>query len=218
MPRLNIKVMVTGLLAGALLLAGGSVWADDFSYTVTAHVDPAQGVAIQAYSADPASPDVLNPVVGEVLNFGTLDYNEDAEIFLPNVFFVIDVSAIDGAGAPDVTVTYTENDAGNPNSIVGGNGLGHKGTATFTKVTFGAEPEDTVVSGLAAHGPKKLLVDVNENIDELELVPGILRIFLGIVSFDPDATFPDPASGEPFTVGDQPGDYFGTLFVSATVD
>lgn len=40
--------------------------------------------------------------------------------------------------------------------------------------------------------------------------------YLGIVTKDPAAAIPDPASGELFTNADKPGTYDGTLLISAT--
>ncbi|MDP2654294.1 MAG: hypothetical protein Q8Q08_09710 [Candidatus Omnitrophota bacterium] len=213
------KLLILGLLLAFSALPISSVsQADQVSFTVSANVPAATGVAITPFVVNTANPNNATPVAGTTLDFGTLQYDAQNGIYRPSVFFYVDVTGTGGAGNPDVTATYTETVAGNPNSVLGKNGLGKKGTATFTKVTFGALPADTVVTGLQSHGPKKTLSNVNETINETELAGGILRIYLGLADLNSQATFVDPSDAEVFTNTDQPGDYFGTLLVSATID
>jgi hypothetical protein len=208
MNKKTFVLMGTVLAVFALAVPATAV---DETFTVTASVPQATGVSISAARVD-SSTNEFTPVAGTTLNFNPLTFNSELGIWLPDHFFAVDVGAVGGAGAPDVTVTYTE--GANPNDP--DNGLGWKSTATFVQVT--GEGEDQTETALTAHGPKKLLKDVNgELINDTEIQGGFLRIYLGIVTNDPNATFPDPAGAENFTNEDAPGDYDGTLLVSATI-
>jgi len=181
------------------------------SFVVSASVPRATGVGINAFKVDSAT-NAFTPVAGTNLSFDPMVFNTANGIYLPDHYFAIDVAAIGGAGSPDVTVAYSE--GANPNSP--GKGLGWKSTSTFVKVTgpTGSQTE----TGLTAHGPKKLLKDlIGEFINDTEITGGFLRIYIGVVTHDPAQRFPDPGSGVPFTNGDNPGTYDGTLVISATV-
>ena len=115
-----------------------------------------------------------------------------------------------GAGNPDVTVTYS----GDTKPSGQANGLGVKATATFIKVT-GATGSQTEAL-ITAHGKKRLL-DVSDTVAKSEYVGGFLRIYVGIVTKDSAATPPDPGNSETFTNADLPGNYDGTLTISAVV-
>jgi hypothetical protein len=190
-----------------LLIQVSSVWAATF--TVSAHLDPATGVAITASSVNTASKVFTNLGSSTSLSFNPLTFNTANSIWLPDHYFAIDVAPAGGGGTVDTTVGYGE--GANPNSASTGHGLGWKSTATFIKVV------GTQENGLTAHGPKKMLKDVSgEHITFTEMAGGYLRIYVGIVSKDPAATYPDPTLSEPFTNVDKSGDYNGTLTITAT--
>jgi hypothetical protein len=188
-----------------LLAQVGLAWAVDF--TISADLDPATGVSITASSVN-ATTKVFTPV-GTALDFNPLIFNTTSKIWLPDHYFAIDVGTTGGGGSTDTTVTYEE--GSNPNSTSTGHGLGWKSTATFMKVVGSTE------TGLSGHGPKKMLKDLSgERILPAEVAGGYLRIYVGVVSKDPKATFLDPDASEPFTNVDMHGTYNGTLRVTAT--
>ena len=194
------------LLAAALVLTVKGVAVVDAattSFLVSASIPAATGASITASRVNSAT-NVFTPVAGTNLNFDPMTYDPVNGIYLPNHFFAIDIGAIGGAGAPDVTVSYTE--GANPNSP--NPGLGGHAAATFVRVeTAGEVP-------LTTHGPKMLLQDISgEHITTAETVGGYLRIYAGIVTGDVST----PAGGVPFTNADQSGAYNGTLVVTATV-
>lgn len=147
------------------------------------------------------------------LVFANLELVEDDQgqplgIFLPGdgIFWGLDIGG-DAAGLPDITIDY-QNEA-NPNAPNGG--LDKKGTITSFKVTGGPGPEDQVTTLI----PNKAgsLGDLPFNYDaDTDLANGFLRLFLGISDGSDNA----PASSEPFTPGDAPGLYSGTLTISIT--
>jgi hypothetical protein len=182
------------------------------SFIVSAEVPQATGIAINASQVN-ASTEVWSTVSGNTLDFGMMTLSADG-VYLPDHYFAVDVGATGGAGTPSVTVSYTEGT--NPNSP--DHGLGWKSTATFVRVEGGPGPEDQTEVPLSAHGPKKLLKDLSgELFSESEISGGFFRFYLGIVTGDPEATFPDPAAAEVFTNADAHGEYTGTLLVSASI-
>lgn len=192
------------MAAGVLLAVGVvSAQAATTNFLVSASVPSATGVSIVASQVDSATND-FTPVAGTNLSFDPLTFEATNQIYLPNHFFAIDVGVTGGAGAPNVTVAYTE--GLNPNTP--GKGLGWHAAATFVRI------EGTTEVPLTAHGPKKLLKDLtSENITSAETTGGFLRVYTGIVTGDATT----PTGGVPFTNADKPGAYNGTLVVTATV-
>lgn len=197
------KLHMALVAASALLIGATGVKAATTNFLVSASVPAATGVTIAASRVDAAT-NAFTPVVGTNLSFDPMTFEAVNQIYLPDHFFAIDVGAVGGAGSPSVNVSYTE--GLNPNSPA--KGLGWHGTATFVRVETASEVP------LTAHGPQKLLKDLTgESITPAEQAGGFLRIYAGIVTGDAST----PAGGVPFTNGDQPGAYNGTLVVTATV-
>ncbi len=188
---------------GIVVLGAGIASAATTSFLVSASVPAATGVTISASSVN-ATTNAFTPVTGTNLNFNPLTFDAVNGIYLPDHFFAIDIGTTGGAGTADTTVTYTE--GVNPNGTT--NGLGWHAAATFVRVEGATEVP------LTTHGPKKLLKDLaSEHITPAESAGGYLRIYTGLVTGDAST----PAGGIPFTNGDQPGAYNGTLVVTATV-
>jgi hypothetical protein len=149
-------------------------------------------------------------VVGTLLSFDPLNYDALNGIWLPDHYFSLVITTAGGSGALDVTTTYTE--GANPNSSTVRHGLGWKSTATFFTVLGPLEVP------LLLHGPKKALKSLTgEHFTSSELIGSNLKMYLGIVAKDPNATYLDPADTEVFTNQDLPGVYDGTLLITATV-
>lgn len=201
--------LLIALLSVFVLSAPAFALVTSKTFSIQANIPAATGSNIDAFSVQ-GTPPVFTAVPGTVLSFNTgtsMPYNSTLGIYIPTHFYAINVSGTGGAGAPDVTVSYT----GDTKPVGQTNGLGVKATATFMKVV------GTTETALTTHGPKKRLIDVSESIAKAELGGGALRIYLGVVTKDPAAAIQDPANSEPFTNADQPGAYSGTLLVSATV-
>jgi hypothetical protein len=183
--------------------------ADEVDFIVSASIPDASGVSIVATEVDSQS-DVFGNTT-DALDFDPMNYDSQNGIWLPDHYFAIDVGVTGGAGSTDVTVTYTEGSK----PIGQTNGLGFKSTATFVKITG---PENNQLeTELAAHGPKQLLKDLagGEQLTGAELSGGFLRVYVGIFPGDDQDIL--NAGGEPFTNADVPGDYDGTLTITATV-
>jgi len=181
-------------------------------FVVSLTINPASGISVQADKRDGVTEAIIQADVA-ALNFDPMTLNTGTGVFEPNHFYTIDArTGNDGAGDPQVTVTYVEG-AKPPNQT---NGLGFKSTAAFTKVTLAGDGVTEIVTDLAGHGPKKLLKDISgELVTAVELAGGFLRLFVGVYLGD-DAAI-DIAGGEPFTAADRPGTYDGTLTLTGTV-
>lgn len=183
--------------------------ADEVDFLVSASIPSASGVSIVATEVDAAS-NVFGATVSE-LNFDPMTFNSELGIWLPDHYFAVDVGATGGAGSVNVTITYTE--GAMPSGQT--DGLGQKSTATFVKVT--GQEGSQVETELASHGPKQLLIDLTggEQFTGTELLGGFLRAYVGIFPGDDQDIL--NAGGAPFSNADVPGDYDGTLTVTATV-
>lgn len=175
------------------------------TFTLSATVPSATSIAIDAYSVDTATSNVT-PVAGTSLGFDPLTLDPVNSIYTADHFFYVNVQASGGAGIPTTTLTFTQ--GANPNSGVGGNGLGWKGALTYTKV----DTASGNVTDLAAH-PKELFKDVTGDVVlPSELTGGYFRAYLGL-----NTGTGMPTGGEMFSPTDKPGLYDGTLLVSATI-
>ena len=208
-----MKTKLSLILGGALLVCQAATsFASTTTFAVSATVPVATGVSINVSSVN-STTNAFTAVSGTTLSFDPMTLNTTNNIYLPNHYYALDFGVLGGAGATDVTLTY--NEGSNPNGTT--NGLGVKSTATFIKEVVGAT--STTETALTAHGPKKRLIDLSgEHVAYTELTGGFLRIYLGIVTKDPQATYPDPANSQPFTNGDAPGVYTGSLVVTAVVN
>jgi hypothetical protein len=209
-----MKTKMSIVLAGLfVMLQAGTVWASITTFTVSATVPTATGVSITVASVNSATNVFTTLASGTTaLSFDPMTLNTTNNIYLPNKFYALNFGVSNGAGTPDVSVTYTE--GANPNGAT--NGLGFKSTATFAKEvvsTTGATTETL----LTAHGPKKRLIDLAaEHVTFTELAGGFLRIYLGVWTGSTVAPA-DPVNGKPFSNADAPGAYTGSLVVTAVV-
>ena len=199
------------LLCMAIILSGitTSQIADAAArqFTVSASVPVATDATITATRVLVAGNVFQDPV--NSLSFGTLSFNTQNGIWIPQHYFAIDVGVIGGTGTPNVTFNYGSQT--NPPGQT--NGLSVKSTATFVKVT-GAIGNQTETP-LPAH-PKQLLRDIaGEQVIGSEFSGGFLRTYVGIYTGGDSGI--DAAGGSPFTNADLPGDYQGTLTVTALI-
>ena len=199
----RIWIIVLSVIAVFSFAVTSQAVTDSKTFTVSASIPTASGIAITAYKVNPTT-NAFTLEPGLALNFNPLAFDSVNKIYTAAHIFAIDVAASGGAGTPTTTLTYTE--GANPNGV--GHGLGWKSEAAFVKVVGATE------SPMGTH-PKSLLKDVSgDQVLASEVSGGFLRVYLGLVSGNPAST---PAGGEPFTNADQAGTYDGTLLVSATV-
>ena len=144
-------------------------------------------------------------------DFGTLKYVDKYGTWMSDYYFNLYVGASGGAGNPSITVQYTEGAKPTGQKY----GLGHRTTVTFVKVT---RVNDKDVENLMASHPKKFLASLSksESIASSELVGGWFKMYVGTYDGN-DPNLNQVEGGAPFTNGDQPGTYDGTLKITATV-
>ena len=204
------------LILGGLFLLGqaGTGWAST-AFTVSATVPTANGINLVVDQVNATGTPVFSPVTGTALSFdqaGGMIFNSTNNIYLPSVYYALNISAAGGGGLPDTTVTYTEGTNPNSGSATQG-GLGQKTTATFAQ-------ELGSVETITALG-KKRLMDLTGTVGHepyTALSSGsYLRIYVGVWTGSTTAPA-DPSNGQPFSNTDAPGQYTGTLTVSATVN
>jgi hypothetical protein len=180
--------------------AGFSWGAAPVVVMMKASVAAASGVIVAPYSV---SGGAWTPTEGAVMTFGSLRYDGTNKIWTAPNYFVVDISNNNGVGSPNVTVQYAEN-----SKPAGQNhGLGWKAGIAFQKVTY---PDVAVpCPGHEQRKPLHALDGVVESISSAQLSGGNLRLYVGLS----DGT--SNTAGEPFTNADMPGDYTGTLTITA---
>jgi hypothetical protein len=215
-----MKNKLTLILGGLFLFFSAATAMAATTFTVSATVPLATGVGFTVSSVN-ASTNVFTtePPGFTALNFGTLVYTNvgtagaPSYIFLPSVYYAIDIAVTGGAGAPDTTVSYTAGSV--PTGAT--STLGVKGTAMFVKEVYtGPNTPPTESSfGLA----KQRFVDLSAlHIPYTDVTNGWLRAYIGIWNGNTTQTYPDPTNGQPFTAADAAGTYTGTLTFTETVN
>lgn len=179
-------------------------------FTIDAEVPAADGATFAVSQVTPGPPEVFTPLNTFNLDFQTLTLDAVNGIFLPSFFWVVDVGS-NGAGFPDVQYSYT--DTANPNGgLNNGTGLGARGTIGYSEVVTNPDGSQTVN---LIRGESLQEANTSGGIDETDYANGFLRFSVGLATGDPTL---QEGSATPFTAGDQPGIYSGTLTVTATFD
>jgi len=210
-----MKNKVSLLLGGLFLLCQvGTGWAST-AFQVSATVPLATGISIVVDSVNSTGTPVFTPVTGTALSFDAgagMQLNSTYNILMPSVYYALNIASSGGAGLPDTTLTYAEGTNPNSGSATLG-GLGTKTTATFAQ-------ELGSVETITALG-KKRLIDLTGSVGHepyTALATGsYLRVYVGVWTGSTTAPA-DPGNGQPFTYGDAPGTYTGTLTVTAVVN
>jgi len=206
----KIILFLVAVFAGLSLIAVPA-HAQSESFFIEAEL-PASGTATFAVSrVIPGSPETFIPQAPgfDALDFGLLTLDAVNGIFLPTYFWVVDVGA-DGAGSPDVAFSYT--DTANPNGAVNdGTGLGARGTIAYSEVVTG--PGGQTVNLIRGEALRQ--ANTSGGINENDYSDGFLRFSVGIATGDP---LLQEGNATPFTALDNPGNYTGTLTVTATFD
>jgi hypothetical protein len=206
MMRNTIAVVV---LAVTVLVAQ-NVFAQAQPFTVQANVPASSTATFNVSRVVPGTPEVFTPTATTNLDFGTLAFNTGLGIFLPAHFWVIDVGA-NGAGSPDIGVTYT--DTANPNGALNGtNGLGRRGTIAYSQVVTNPNLSQTVT---LIRGESLAQSNTAGGVNETAFAAGFLRVSVGIATGNVSL---QEGNATPFTSLDKPGTYSGTVTLSATFD
>jgi len=208
MKRISTIIAIFALAALVLASTCSAQLTEVETFILAATITPATGITIEAFKVDSQSGIAESMQGATALPFDPMIPNPETGVWLPNHYYYVNVVPSGGAGNPTTTIKYTEGN--NPNGV-NGHGLGWKGNAGFTAVTYPAGQENVVP--LANHLPKLLkdMVGTGEVVQASELT-GHLRFYLGI---NDGST--SPTGGEVFSNADAPGPYTGVIFVSATV-
>ncbi len=204
-----MKKIVSLIIGGLFVLPQAtSVWAQT-TFTVSATIpDPPATISITVDSVNSSTNAFTQEPAGTTaLSFDPMTFNTTFSIYLPDHYFALNIGVTGGSGEPDTTFTY--NEGTNPNGST--KGFGTKSSATFAEETSSGE------TLLTAHGPKKMLINLNnEHVAYTELATGsYLRVYLGVCTGN---TSTDPAGCAPFSNADVAGEYTGSLVVTAVVN
>ncbi|MBF0484323.1 MAG: hypothetical protein HQL25_06415 [Candidatus Omnitrophica bacterium] len=174
-------------------------------FMITAFVPNITRLDIGAYTMAKNAPQTFNEInATQELNFGTLVYQTDSEIYLPDKFFVVDVNIASGTSGVATTVQYTEGTA--PAGQV--KTLGYKGKINFAKVKNGVE------FAIPGHAIKYFNEIKSGDTINIAQGDGFLRLYIGIIDGSETADL-IPRGAETFKSYDKAGTYTGTITVTA---
>lgn len=217
------KKLIFSMIAGAAVAIPGLAQAQ--SYDVRACLPVATGFDFDSGAA------------GTTLDFGTLEQDATFGFFSPvagvgpngDGVLKVYVGATGGTGAPgSIDIAFT--DGNNPNDAAGVTrpGIGGKASAFLTGLDIGADavdPSDDQEFAIAAAGGSTAAnatlhrLDTNPSLPMGLVVEGGVMLSaivnFGLATGDPTTVFAGTPA-EPFTGGDVPGEYTGTVTLTAT--
>jgi len=212
-----MKTKLSLILGSLLLLSQAAMAQSTVPFAVSASIPAGSGLllTVATYNASNGALIGTPSSTQTTLPFGTLSFVAATGTYAPSVYYSIAVGETGGAGSPIVDFTYAEGTgAACPNIAAGKSAtlgcLGTKSTATFLT----ANPV-TNVETLTALG-KKRLIDLTGTAGQLNTVPTgqYEKVYIGLWNGNSADVPPDPSNGGPFTNGDAPGAYSGTLTVT----
>ena len=208
---------LTVLLVGALLCftSGASAQTSNASFPITVAIDNASTATFAVYQIDDAgnfntwgsNTLVYTPVLTDVTGPNPGDPVQYA--YLGDVYYAIDVFPY-GAGALNVTLSYTDdiNPNGAPND---GTGLGVHAIGTPTAHDDNGTPGIFTDDADNPIGTRAALSGIAQTVLSSDILANgqYFRLYVGLATGDPAESEPAPAV--PFSPGDTPGNYTGTL-------
>jgi hypothetical protein len=212
-----MKKLIGFFLAGAVLITQAVALhaaTSTSTFTLTATIPTATGTTIGANKVTgPVGAEVWTPVAGTAMSFGTLTLTPvdgGLKVFFPSCYFAIDISGTGGLGTPSTTVTWSEGN--HPGATI----LGHRGNVSFMAMKYDPKkPTKPTETSMSSH-PKHEFYSLNKTISSSDVKNANngewLRIYVGLN----DGKDADPFF-VPFTLADAPGEYTGTLTITATI-
>lgn len=195
----KVLASLTGLLVLSVALLGT---AHAETFTINANVPASTGAS---FAVSKVTGGEFTPQASNNLNFGELTLFPELGVFLAPFYYAIDVGGTGGAGIPNISVEYT--DTGAPTGAVAN--LGDRGTFSYASVVqSGSGDIVTAKDGMSLSQANGLVID------STDLDGGFLRISVGTATGDPVL---EEGDAVPFNLGDAPGNYTGTLTLTAVV-
>lgn len=205
----------------AVLALGTAARAEVFPITAT--IPAATKVNFVVSAVTPGATPVFTDNGGLNLNFATagggMQFDTDNGIWTGSRFFAIDLAPSTAANIPapgnysSITFSYGSNvvPAGQPAA----EGLNKRATITAVRVSgaAGSQTETPVITARA------IGVGTIPSLTQADVTGGFLRVYVGLATGELQAGTQNPvaANSVPFTNGDTPGTYTGTLTITATL-
>lgn len=192
------KTVICMAILAVAVLAGVNSFADEFSVSVK--IPAANTANFEVFKITDPNDFPTDPIDTINLVF-TTHFDPEFNTFLGNEYYAINVAPLGGSGAVNVQVNYSDVTWPTDQLVkLGGKG---KLTAVAVKVS-----DNTEVSLLA----KSLIESEGQTVLASSIPTGhYMRFYVALA----DGTEPGSMNVEPFTSGDKPGDYIGTLILTA---
>ena len=192
-----------------LVFAGDSV-----QKYIKAHIDPQDGLSVTIHNVN-SSNDQWDPTPVNNIDFGTLTYDSDNGIFLPDHYCVMDVGVL--SNAANWTVSHTVNSSFSN----GTDNLDHNVVVTFVKTEKADTNNDGIIEDNETKDTELAQVSYANSIksfSESDLSGGWLRIYYGIATgeLDQNGNKTEPADTSPITIDKSSGDYTGSITITLT--
>ncbi len=205
---------LTVLMAGALLcfVSGASAQTSSATFPITVDIDNASTATFVVYQVDggvftdwPSTTLQFEPILTNVADPG----DPPQYAYLGDVYYAVDVWPY-GAGALNVTLSYTDDD--NPNGVPNdGSGLGVHAIGTPVSNDNSGTPDDYTDDIETDIGTRAILANIAQTVYAADILANgqYLRFYVGLSTGNPLES--EPAGAIPFNPGDTPGNYTGTL-------
>ncbi len=212
----TIIILVCLLVVGLVAIQG--VHAE--SYGVSAAIPAATTVNLITSRVQNGGEFTVIGQGNQAINFTTagegIQYDATNGIWAPTRFYAIDVSPQTAGGDPapasfnQITFGYTEGN--NPNGT--SDGLGSKGTVTVVRIDTVTDPDDAtqLIQVETEVDADTFANAASISVSDSDISGGFMRAYVGV------STGETGKPGAPFTNGDTPGNYSGTLTLSVTLN
>ena len=208
------KLLVLTALAVAVL--GKVAFAADFPITAKIPAATTVNFIVSEVTPGPTPVFVAHPSFN--LDFSTagtgMSYDTANGIWVGSRFFAIDLATVDGTGTP-APGTFGSISFGYAGQVVPAGQPATEGLnkrATLTAVRVNSDASETQLRNGAVGNTFAALTNA-------DVVGGFLRVYVGLATGETTGTPPVPVvpGSVPFTNGDKPGTYTGTLTITATL-
>ncbi len=209
---LSKVLKATGMFILVLGIAGSVFAGDSKTIQISAHIESQDGLSITIHNVD-ADTDEWDSTPVSSIDFGTLTYDSNLGIFLPNHYCVIDVGVL--SNVSNWTVSHTVDSS----FTNGTDNLDHNVVVTFVKT----EQVDTDNDGTPDSTSDTEITQVSyansiQSFTKTQLSGGWLRIYYGIATGELDqyGNKIEPADTSPITIDKSAGNYTGSITITLT--
>ncbi len=202
----------TGVFLITFGMLGLAFAGDSVQKYIKAHIEPQDGLNVSIHKVD-ANTGIWGEELQDI-DFGTLTYDPDLGIFLPDHYCVMDVGVL--SNEANWSVSHTVDSFTN-----GTDDLNKNVVVTFVKTEKADVNNDGIIEDDETKDTKLYQLSYANSVKSIsksELSGGWLRIYYGIATgeVDQNGNKIEPADTSPVTTDKSSGDYIGKITITLT--